>query len=107
MLRNRLALEITEGLVPLRLTRVITIVELLNLVGQQILQIHLQIFSDFLPQRIFRRFAIFANTWALMIYGDVRRTFLRPASAVVVLNAVASQTESFMGMSAENALSAA
>src|SRR6266536_2829674 len=49
-------------------------------------------------------FAVFANAWALLIYRNVGRNFLGPASAVVVLNAVASQAESFVGMATKNAL---
>ncbi|PYV54839.1 MAG: hypothetical protein DMG98_17215 [Acidobacteria bacterium] len=105
MLRNRLALEITEGLVPLTLTGVIPNCRALNLVGQQILKIHFQVFLDFVLKRSVTGFAVFTNTWALLIYGDVGRNFLRPASAVVVLNTVASQAESFVGMATKNALS--
>ena len=79
---------------------------LLNLVRQQVLEIEFQVFPDFLLKRLFWWLSVFANTCALLIYGDVSRNFLRPTSAVVVINAVAHQAESFVGMASKNALSA-
>jgi len=62
MLRNRLALEITEGVVPLMLPGVIQICRALNLVGQHILKIYFQVFLDFVLKRSVTGFAVFANT---------------------------------------------